>query len=127
MFNPKTKRIEKLAELYPKIISDLENIFDKPTNIYIDWQNVIYWQKKLKWKFDLKRMKQFLDSFKNIKDIKIYTGVLEGNQKSEQNIIDLKSWGYNVVSKPVKIMRLSIDISSIDENSPTILKQFIKK
>lgn len=127
MFNPKTKRIEKLAEIFPNIILDLENIFDKPTNMYIDWQNVIYWQEKLKWNFDLKRIKQFLDSFENIKNVKIYTGELEGNQKSEQNIIELKSWGYDVVSKPVKIMKLSIDVSSIDENSPAILKQFIKK
>ncbi len=127
MFKPKTKRIEKLAELFPKTILDLENVFDKPTNIYIDWQNVIYWQKKLKWNFDLKRIKQFFDSFENIKSVKIYTGILGGNTKSEQNIIELKSWGYDVISKPVKIMKLSIDTSSIEENSPAILKQFIKK
>ena len=127
MFKPKTKRIEKLAKLYPKTISDLESIFDKPTNVYIDWQNVIHWQKKLKWNFDLKRIKQFLDSFENIKNIKIYTGELIGNEQSEKNIIDLKSWGYDVVYKPVKIMKLSIDTSSIDENSPSLLKNFIKK
>ena len=127
MFNPKTKRIEKLAELYPKIISDLENIFDKPTNIYIDWQNVIHWQKKLRWNFDLKRIKRFFDSFDNIEQVKIYTGTLEGNDKSEQNIPDLKSWGYDIVTKPVKKMKLSIDTSSISDNSPTLLQQFIKK
>ncbi len=127
MFTPKTKRIEKLAELYPEIISDLECIFDKPTNIYIDWQNVIHWQKKLRWNFDLKRIKRFFDSFDNIKTVKIYTGTLEGNDKSEQNIPDLESWGYVVITKPVKKMKLSVDTSSVSDNSPTLLQQFIKK
>ncbi len=127
MFIPKTKRIERLAKLFPKIIKDLEIIFDKPTNIYIDWQNVIHWQNKLRWNFDLKRMKQFFDSFSNIKNIKIYTGTLEGNEKSEKNILDLESWNYEVTTKPVKKMKLSIDTSSIPENSPALLQQFIKK
>ncbi len=127
MFKPKTKRIEKLAKIYPKIIEDLEEIFNEPTNIYIDWQNVIHWQNKLKWNFDLKRMKQFFDSFDNIKDIKIYTGTLGGNEKSENNILDLMSWGYNISTKPVKKMKLSIDTSSISDNSPALLQQFIKK
>lgn len=127
MFTPKTKRIEKLAELYPKIIEDMEGVFDKPTNIYLDWQNVIHWQKKLRWNFDLKRMKQFFDSFDYIKNVKIYTGTLEGNKKSEQNIIELKSWGYDVTTKLVKKMKLSINTSSIPDNSPALLQQFIKK
>jgi len=127
MFAPKTKRIEKLAELFPEVITDLEKMFDKPTNVYIDWQNVIHWQKKLKWNFDLRRTKQFLDSFQNIKSVKIYTGELIGNEKSSQNVVDLKSYNYDVVTKPVKIMKLSIDASSIDENSTALLKNFIKK
>jgi len=36
MFNPKTERIKKLAELYPDVILELENIFGKSANIYID-------------------------------------------------------------------------------------------
>jgi len=127
MFKAKTKRIEKLAELYPEIIKDLEDLFDKPTNIYIDWQNVLHWQKKLGWNFDSKRIKKFFDSFTNIKKVKIYTGTLEGNKKSEENILDLNSWGYDVITKSVKKMKLSVDASSISENSPALLQQFIKK
>ena len=51
MFNPKTERIKKLAELFPKVISELENIFGKSANIYIDWQNVIHWQEKTRLAF----------------------------------------------------------------------------
>ncbi len=127
MFNPKTKRIEKLAKLFPKVISDLDAMFNGATNIYLDWQNVIYWQKKLKWNFDLKRIKQFLDSFDGVESVKIYTGTLIGNEKSEQSIEELKSWGYDVATKPVKHIKISIDTSSVPANSPALLQQFIKK
>ncbi|HEV7702010.1 MAG TPA: NYN domain-containing protein [Candidatus Paceibacterota bacterium] len=127
MFIPKTDRIEKLAKLFPKVISDLEKIFDGPTNIYIDWSNVIHWQDKLKWNIDLKRMKQLFDSFDTINSVKIYTGTLEGNQQSEDCIPELEAMGYSVTTKPVKLMRIPIDMSSIPKNSPSILKNFIKK
>lgn len=127
MFNPKTERIKKLAELFPKVISELENIFGKSANIYIDWQNVIHWQEKLDWHFNIKRMKQFFDSFDAIKSVKIYTGTLDGNQESEKQIKELNDSGYAVSTKPVKLMKMSINVSSIPKDSPAILKSFIKK
>lgn len=127
MFKPKTERIEKLSTLYPEAIKTLEGVFNGPSNIYIDWANVIHWQGKLGWHFDLKRMKQFFDSFDDVHSVKIYTGTLFGNKQSEESTIVLKGLGYDVVTKPVKIIRISIDTSSIPENSPTLLQQFIKK
>lgn len=47
MFKPKTKKIEKFSQLYPKVIQELEEIFDGKTNVYIDFANVLYWQGKL--------------------------------------------------------------------------------
>lgn len=127
MFKPKTERIEKLAKLFPKAISDLEKIFDGSTNIYIDWSNVIHWQEKLRWHIDLKRIKQLLDSFDTIQSVKVYTGTLEGNQQSEDCTPELQAMGYIVTTKPVKLMKIPIDVSSIPKNSPNILKNFIKK
>ena len=127
MFKPKTERIEKLAKLFPEIILSMEKIFNGPTNIYIDWSNVIHWQDKLRWNFDLKRMKQFFDSFDTMRSIKIYTGTLEGNRQSEDFIPELKAMGYDVSTKPVKLMKMFIDVSSIPKDSPVILKSFIKK
>lgn len=127
MFNPKTERIEKLAKLSPKIISELESIFGESANIYIDWQNVIHWQEKLGWHFHLKRIKQFFDSFSVVKSVKIYTGTLDGNRESEKQIKKLNDSGYAVSTKPVKLMKMSIDVSSIPKDSPAILKSFIKK
>ena len=127
MFQPKTKRIENLAKIFPDIILELENIFDANTNIYIDWQNVIHWQDRLKFHINLGRLKQFLNSFSNIKTVKLYTGTLAGDSKSEEAIIEFNRLGYEVKTKPVKIMKISINTSSIPKNSPALLENFIKK
>ena len=55
MFKPKTKRLEGLSKMFPQIIEELEIIFNGPTNIYIDWQNVIHWQEKLGFNIHLGR------------------------------------------------------------------------
>ena len=39
---------------------------------------------------------------------------------------DIQSFGYDLKTKPVKIMRLSIDVSSVPANSPDILMNFIR-
>ena len=126
MFQAKTERIKKLSQKYPDRILELEKIFDKKANIYIDFANVIRWQDKLKWHIDLKRLKQFLDSFRNIEKIKFYNGKLEGDEKSLAILGEAEKCGYIVKTKLVKIMQLSIDVSSIPPNSPAILKNFIR-
>ena len=40
MFNAKTDRIRMLAAKYPQRIEELERIFDRRTNVYIDFANV---------------------------------------------------------------------------------------
>jgi len=127
MFEPKTDRIKELAKKYPNRIKELMGIFDKKTNIYIDFANVIRWQDKLKWHIDLKRLKQFFDSFDTINLVKFYSGTLVGNIASEKFIEDIRSMKYDVHTKPVKIMNLSIDVSSIPIDSPILLRDFIRK
>lgn len=126
MFQPKTDKIKALAVKYLERIGELERIFVKPTNIYIDFANVIGWQSKLGWHVDLKRLKQLLDSFDMVREIKFYAGTLIGDKKSEELIKEARECGYKLVTKAVKIMRISIDVSSIPYESPEILKQFIR-
>jgi uncharacterized LabA/DUF88 family protein len=126
MFKPKTDRIRALAEKYPQRIQELEKVFDRRTNVYIDFANVKPWATKLGWHVDVKRLKQFLDSFDTINSIKLYQGTLTGDAESEQFVREVKSYGYDLTTKPVKIMRLSVDVSSISANSPDILKNFIR-
>ncbi|OGF47174.1 MAG: hypothetical protein A2452_09870 [Candidatus Firestonebacteria bacterium RIFOXYC2_FULL_39_67] len=126
MFTPKTERIEKIAGLKQNRIIELEQLLDKPVNVYIDFANVLHWQDRLQWNVDVKRLKQFLDSFDTVKKIAIYCGTLIGDIKSEDSIREFKQDGLIVKTKPVKIMYHSIDVSSISRESPEILKQFIK-
>jgi Ca2+-binding EF-hand superfamily protein len=72
MFKPKTDRIRMLAARYPRRIQELERTFDRRTNVYIDFANVRPWATKLGWHVDVKRLKQFLDSFDTINSIKLY-------------------------------------------------------
>lgn len=127
MFSPITDRIEALGSFVPERIAELEKIFSKPTVIYIDWANVIHWQEKLDWHFHLERMDQFFRSFPQIKKTHIYMGTLVGNQLSEKTIEDFKSLSYQLATKPVKVMNLSMDVSSIPPDSPAIIKNFVKK
>lgn len=76
MFAPETKRLKILSDNYPRAIRELDSLFDRKTNIYIDWANVLGWQDKLNWRIDLKRLKQLLDSFSDIYEIKFYYGTL---------------------------------------------------
>jgi len=127
MFKPKTGKIEILSKKFPRVIKELELIFDNKTNIYIDFANVLGWQDKLNWHISLKRLKQFLDSFDTIYSVKFYYGTLENDAYSKSIIKEVKKNHYEVKTKPVKIMKLSIDVSSIPLNSPNLLENFIRK
>ena len=69
MFTPKTEKIKKIADDKLRVIKQLEDIFSVTTRIYIDYANVRPWSAKLNWHIDLKRLKQFLDSFDTIEAI----------------------------------------------------------
>ena len=127
MFQPKTDRIAKLADIYPIRIKELSVILNRKTNVYLDWSNMFRWSSKLKWHIDVKRLKQFLSSFTTIHAVNLYTGILKGDGGSEHFAVDAQSYDYVVVTKPVKVMRLSTDVSGIPPNSPTVLENFIKK
>lgn len=127
MFSPKTDRIKELVKKYPEIIKELKKLFTGKTNVYIDYANVRPWANKLGWHVDPKRLKQFLSSFDAIQNIYFYCGTLQKDSQSNRFIKEIKNIGYNLKTKPVKVLRLSIDVSSISKNSPDILKNFIRK
>ncbi|MSU75212.1 MAG: NYN domain-containing protein [Candidatus Magasanikbacteria bacterium] len=138
MFKAKTERLAELAEKFPYVIQQLNGIFSDAANVYIDYANVIHWHKQLGWHVDIKRLKQLLDSFATIKLARFYSGTLKENEASLMSgtsgfpmvfsVVDVAARnGYQVCTKPVKIMRLSIDVSGIPENSPAILQNFVDK
>ena len=127
MFAPKTERIENIAKGKQEVISQLDSIFSAKTRVYIDYANVRPWSGKLGWHIDLRRLKQFLDSFSTIEAINFYNGYLEGNERSEKEKKEAEDYKYILRTKPVKIMNLSIDISSILPDSTVLLDQFVRR
>ena len=127
MFQPKTEKIRVIAEENQKVIGELERLFGSSTRIYIDFANVRPWSTKLGWHIDIKRLKQFLDSFDTVEAINFYGGYIEGDEQSEKEIADVENLKYIVRTKPVKIMKFSIDSSSITSDSTALLKPFIRR
>jgi len=127
MFKAKTERIKNISEDKQKVIKELEIIFEKKTRIYIDYANVRPWSTKLGWHIDLKRLKQFLDSFNTIEAINFYNGYLIGNKRSEREKKEVEDCKYILRTKPVKIMKFSIDASSISSDSTVLLNQFVRR
>ncbi|MHB9020117.1 MAG: NYN domain-containing protein [Minisyncoccota bacterium] len=127
MFIAKKELIRKIAEKEKgKIIEQLESLFCGKVNIYIDYANVRPWAERLKWHVDIERLKWFLDSFDNVKVTNFYYGTLKGDSTSEALIERIRKTGYTLRTKPVKIIRIPIDASSIDLYSPALLKNFIR-
>ena len=127
MFTPKTEKIEQIVEENQLVIQQLESILVESTRVYIDYANVRPWSNKLRWHIDLKRLKQFLDCFSNIEAINFYNGYIKGDKRSEREIKEIENQKYIVRTKPVKIMRLLIDASSIPTDSTALLDQFIRR
>jgi uncharacterized LabA/DUF88 family protein len=126
MFNSKTPKIEKIKKEHPAIINKLEDLLNGNVHMYIDYANVRPWANKLKWHIQITRLKQFLDSFDNIGSIKFYQGEIVGDDKSAREIAKLDKNNFTIRTKPVKIMRHSIDVSSISRQSADLLKKFIR-
>ena len=127
MFTPKTEKIKRIAESKQDAIKQLESIFSARTRIYIDYANVRPWSERLGWHIDLKRLKQFLDSFDTIEAVNFYNGHLEGNERSEKEKQIVEGYKYILRTKPVKIMKFSIDASRIPSDSTALLNRFIRR
>lgn len=127
MFNPKTEKIKKIAENHQTVIEQLEKLLGASTRVYIDYANVRPWSNKLEWHIDLKRLKQFLDSFDAIEAINFYSGYLEGDKRSEKEIKEAENQKYVVRTKPVKILKFSINASRIPSDSTALLDQFVRR
>lgn len=128
MFIAKTLKIKNINPINngKNVIFELEKLLYGSVNMYIDYANIKPWSNYLKWHIDIKRLKQFLDSFNNIESVKIYAGTLTGDVNSRRMIKEMNDCHYDLRTKLVKIMRFSIDASSISVQSKDLLNQFIK-
>ncbi|MCK5510253.1 NYN domain-containing protein [Candidatus Parcubacteria bacterium] len=126
MFNPKTDRIKKIYQNQPKGVDQLMSIFSGKVNMYIDYANVRPWADTLGWHIDVRRLKQFINSFSCVDKINFYVGCLDGNTDSMKFIRDIKKYKYELRTKPVKIMKYSIDTTSVPLQSTVLINQFMR-
>lgn len=127
MFQPSKQEHHDLLKAHSKPIQELEQLLKgRGVNVYLDYANVRPWANRLGWHIDLRRLKDFLRSFDNVHDIKLYYGTLKGNLESQNDIQEWKRLGYIVRTKDVKIIKLPVDASSISPQSPDLLKNFIR-
>ena len=129
MFIHKKQSIEKIHKLDPKGFNDfLSFLENKKTSVYIDHANIREYSQKTKWHIDIKRMKDFFDSFDVLDKIYFYSGVLVGDINSENEKEKIEGLGYMLRSKEVKIKKISIDVSSLQNLSDkSILDNFVRK
>src|SRR5260370_10781612 len=107
-------------------IEELRSWLDGKTHVYIDYANVRAKCERKNWMLDIQKTWSLFHSLGNVPAIKFYFGKLIGNRKSEGFHNLLRKIGYEIVTKPVKIMRLSIDVSGIPKDSPSIIKNFVE-
>jgi uncharacterized LabA/DUF88 family protein len=100
----------------------LAKLLTSSTIVYIDFGNVREWRRRLEWEIDLAKLKSFLDSF-GVKEVRFYFGTEIG---SEKFMTFVHNRGYAIRTKPVKKMKISIDVSNISLGSKDILASFIK-
>lgn len=126
MFKPKSPKIKALykkKKSQPDFLN--KKILIGKTYVYIDWANVFYWQNKLGWHIDIKKLYQFLSSFDQIGKIKLYQGYFDDNQKSKDSIDDYKNIGYEVRTKTVKEIHIDIDAKSFPIDDPSVIKRVV--
>src|SRR5689334_13482943 len=124
MFTPRTSTLAALAKKFPDRIALLEKVLDDKTIVYIDYANIRGMCKRLSWQIDLRKLKDLLDSF-GIIEARFYFGTFPKDAKSQRFMTFVHRCGYKIRTKHVKIIRVSIDATSISPKSPDILANFI--
>jgi uncharacterized LabA/DUF88 family protein len=126
LFKALAPEIETLAKKYSRQVLELESLFDRKTNLYLDYANLKNWSSKLGWRVDMRKLITLLRSFDTVHEIKLYYGTIAGNDASEKRMERFNNLGYKVITKPVKMIRLSVDVSSLSSRSATdILRNFV--
>lgn len=127
MFKPKTFALEFAAGNHAERVSSLEKLLTDRTIVYIDFGNVREWRKRLGWEIDLKKLKDFLDSF-GVKEVRFYFGTLRNDESASRFMTFVHRCGYKIRTKAVKKMQLSIDLSNVaDPHSKDLLASFMDK
>jgi len=77
---------------------------------YLDLTNMFHWQDVLKWKFRIEDVIKQLFTFSNIKNIKVYYGLNERDEKNSKAFHNrIRKTGAILESKPMKFIKKDIN------------------
>lgn len=80
------------------------------TAVFIDWANVYGWRKSLKKEVEPRKLFRYLKTFSEVEKINFYYGI-DRHPKSKQLLINVRKIGFNVISKDVKYIPVTLDSS----------------
>jgi len=81
-------------------------LLKRESAVYVDWANVYGWRKSLKGEVDPRQLFQYLKTYSEISDVRLYFGE-DRHPKSAAFLHEAKEIGYTVVSKPVKYILIA--------------------
>lgn len=81
------------------------------TLVVIDWANVHGWFKDLKWKVNPEKLFQYLSSYPEVFEQRLYQGIEIGDTRSESFAELIKSIGFTFITKEVKFVPVSLEKS----------------
>ena len=73
--------------------------------VYIDGANMFYTQKDLGWIFDWKKVKEMIENKFQADEFIYYTPLRKEKKRQMEQIERLKGWGYEVKTKPPKLIK----------------------
>ena len=76
------------------------------TKVYIDGANIFYTQKKLGWSLDWKRIKNYIESNKEVLEWKYYVGIKDADENMPRYLRYLNKIGFSVFTKPLKKIKI---------------------
>jgi len=77
------------------------------TAVFIDAANILYSQKTLGWKIDYLKLKEYLKKESEVISLNYYTGKVGSLDKQLKFIQKLQYIGYKVISKELKLIKLT--------------------
>lgn len=88
------------------------NFLIKPMNkpkvkIYIDGANIFYTQKKLDWSLDWKKVREYIETSKEVIEWKYYVGVKKDDTKMSKYLKYLNAVGFDVFTKSLKKIKVN--------------------
>jgi uncharacterized LabA/DUF88 family protein len=116
---------------------EFKTLISKETSLLavLDLSNMFHWQDTLKWKFSIYHLIKQLLSVKQIKEVRVYYGLNEREQKKSERFHQrLRESGAILVSKPVKWIKkditknlfvTSFTLNRLDQNAHSKLDEFI--